>query len=61
MLTTRLDRIVPIKILPENLAADPQFHERFQELQIGEALAATAPKTAMAYDPFNRASPEPKP
>jgi len=26
---TRLDRIVAIKVLPAALAADPQFHERF--------------------------------
>src|SRR5262245_48990611 len=26
---TRLDRIVAIKILPDTLAADPQFRERF--------------------------------
>jgi serine/threonine protein kinase len=27
---TRLDRTVAIKILPENLAADPQFGDRFE-------------------------------
>ena len=27
---TRLDRIVAIKILPDALAADPQFRERFE-------------------------------
>ena len=27
---TRLDRVVAIKVLPELLAADPQFSERFE-------------------------------
>ena len=35
---TRLDRTVAIKILPEALAADPQFKERFER----EARAVAA-------------------
>ena len=36
---TRLDRVVAIKILPEALAADPQFRERFER----EARAISQP------------------
>ena len=35
---TRLDRVVAIKILPDALAADPQFRERFER----EAHAITS-------------------
>jgi len=27
---TRLDRIVALKVIPDHLAADPQFRERFE-------------------------------
>src|SRR6202790_2174200 len=46
---TRLDRTVAIKILPENLAADPQFRERFDR----EARAIsqlTHPHICTVYD-----------
>src|SRR5262245_47464073 len=37
---TRLDRIVAIKVLPSQLAADPQFQERFQrEARVVAALS----------------------
>src|SRR6187397_2354202 len=46
---TRLDRAVAIKILPENLAADPEFRERFDR----EARAIsqlTHPHICTLYD-----------
>jgi hypothetical protein len=46
---TRLDRTVAIKILPDTLAADPQFHERFDR----EAKAIsqlTHPNICTLYD-----------
>src|SRR2546426_7803290 len=46
---TRLDRTVAIKILPESLAADPQFRERFDR----EARAISAldhPHICALYD-----------
>ena len=46
---TRLDRVVAIKILPETLAADPQFRERFDR----EARAIsqlTHPHVCTLYD-----------
>ena len=37
---TRLDRIVAIKVLPPQLASDPQFHDRFErEARIVAALS----------------------
>jgi eukaryotic-like serine/threonine-protein kinase len=46
---TRLDRIVAIKVLPESLAADPHFRERFDR----EARAIsqlTHPHICTLYD-----------
>ena len=46
---TRLDRIVAVKVLPESLAADPQFRERFDR----EAKAISAlehPHICALYD-----------
>ena len=46
---TRLDRVVAIKVLPANLASDPQFRERFDR----EARAIsqlTHPHICTLYD-----------
>jgi serine/threonine protein kinase len=46
---TRLDRLVAIKVLPESLAADPQFRDRFDR----EARAIsqlTHPHICTLYD-----------
>ncbi len=46
---TRLDRIVAVKVLPEGLAAEPQFRERFDR----EARAISAlehPHICALYD-----------
>src|SRR5262245_45959708 len=46
---TRLDRTVAIKVLPETLAADPQFRERFD--REARAIAAlTHPHICALYD-----------
>ena len=46
---TRLDRTVAIKILPETLAADPQFRDRFE--REAKAIAAlTHPHICTLYD-----------
>src|SRR6202795_2219208 len=54
---TRLDRIVAIKILPEALAADPQFRDRFDR----EARAVsqlTHPHICTLYDVGEAPSPQ---
>ena len=54
---TRLDRTVAIKILPEALAADPQFRERFDR----EARAIsqlTHPHICTLYDVGEATSPQ---
>ena len=46
---TRLDRVVAVKVLPEQLAADPQFRDRFER----EARAVSAldhPNICALYD-----------
>ena len=51
---TRLGRDVAIKILPEALAADPQFRDRFA--REAKAIAAlTHPHICTLYDVFQRA------
>jgi hypothetical protein len=40
---TRLDRTVELKILPESLAADPQFRERFDREVIRVARGGFEP------------------
>ena len=46
---TRLDRLVAIKILPEALAADPQFRERFDR-EARTISQLTHPNICMLYD-----------
>src|SRR5256885_4705214 len=50
---TRLDRVVAIKILPEMLAADPQFRERFD--REGRAISSLQhPHICTLYDVGNQ-------
>ena len=46
---TRLDRIVAIKVLPDNLAADPEFRERFDR-EAKAVAALTHPHICALYD-----------
>ena len=44
---TRLERVVAIKVLPANLAGDPEFHARFEReaRSIDQIVASLAPRT----------------
>src|SRR5438552_10275336 len=46
---TRLDRVVALKILPETLAADPQFRERFDR-EAHAISQLTHPHICTLYD-----------
>ena len=46
---TRLDRIVAIKVLPDNLAADPEFRDRFDR-EAKAVAALTHPHICALYD-----------
>lgn len=52
---TRLDRIVAIKVLPPQFAADPQFRERFDR----EARGSGAPR-AVSKDRALQDAPRPR-
>jgi len=54
---TRLERIVAIKVLPEQLAADPQFRQRF-ELEARAVAALNHPNICTLHDVGEIASPE---
>ena len=55
---TRLERIVAIKILPESLAADPQFRERFDR-EARTISQLSHPHICTLYDVGEAPSPQP--